>query len=78
MPQILIQVAAISISREEKYAQNALCTILPPSQVSRPLHQLLVLVLLHLQLPLSLDGDEQHDVSFRRAGRMSLVLQLSL
>jgi len=37
----------------------------PPPQVPRALHQLFVLVLLHLQLPLSLDGNEEHLDPFR-------------
>lgn len=45
-----------------------LCTILPSSQIPRPLHELLVLVLLHLQLPLPLHRDEHH-LAFSRARR---------
>ncbi len=32
----------------------------PPPQVTRPLHEFLILMLLHLQLALPLHGDEEH------------------
>ena len=34
-----------------------------PSQQTRPLHELLVLVLLHLEFPLPLDTDQKHAAS---------------
>ena len=37
--------------------QRHLISIQPPPQIPRPPHQLLVLVLLHLQLPLTLDAN---------------------
>lgn len=47
--------------KKEK-GSGALVPVQSPSQVSRSLHQLLVLVLLHLQFPLSLDADELHGI----------------
>jgi len=39
-----------------------------PPKVARPLHKLLVLVLLHLQLPLPLDTNKHHPLIFSVAG----------
>jgi len=54
-------------SRPNKSASpvGTLRPVEPSAQVTRPLHQLLVLVLLHLQLPLPLDRDEQHRDTLR-------------
>jgi hypothetical protein len=45
---------------ENRTKTRRLVSIQPASQVSRALHQLLVLVLLHLQLALSLDRNGVH------------------
>jgi hypothetical protein len=42
----------------------ALLPLNPPPLIPRPLHQLLVLVFLHLQLPLSSDRNQLHDPPF--------------
>lgn len=51
--------------RVGKADATLLSTILPSAEIPRPLHQLLVLMLLHLQLPLSLHGDQKHLASPR-------------
>jgi hypothetical protein len=43
-----------------QFQKPHLITIQPPSQIPRSPHKLLVLVLLHLQLPLSLYADRPH------------------
>ena len=42
------------------FSRTPLVPIKPPPQIPRPLHQFLILVFLHLQFPLPLDGNGLH------------------
>ena len=67
---------------KKKKNRGRLVSIQPASQVSRALHQLLVLVLLHLQLALSLDRDGVHlslaALAFQDGNVASVLFELFL